>query len=54
MHCSIETYGLYFKSFTIVIYDRNDNTIIEPVLLNYDYDHNLWHKPNLALARIIS
>ncbi len=26
--------GLYFKSFTIVIYDRNGSTIIEPVLKN--------------------
>jgi hypothetical protein len=24
--------GLYYKSFTIVIYDRNDSTIVEPVL----------------------
>jgi hypothetical protein len=24
--------GLYYKSFTIVIYDRNDSTIIEPLL----------------------
>ncbi len=24
--------GLYYKSFTIVIYSRNDSTIIEPVL----------------------
>jgi hypothetical protein len=26
------TCGLYYKSFTIVIYDRNDSTIIEPLL----------------------
>ncbi len=24
--------GLYYKSFTIVIYDRNDSMIVEPVL----------------------
>jgi len=24
--------GLYYKSFTIVIHDRNDSTIIEPLL----------------------
>ncbi len=24
--------GLYYKSFTIVIYDCNDSTIIEPIL----------------------
>jgi hypothetical protein len=24
--------GLYYKSFTIVIYDLNDSTIIEPLL----------------------
>ena len=23
---------LYFKSFTIVIYDHNDNTIVDPVI----------------------
>jgi hypothetical protein len=26
------TSGLYNKSFTIVIYDRNDGTIVEPFL----------------------
>jgi len=26
------TCGLYYKSFRIIIYDRNDTTIIEPVL----------------------
>jgi hypothetical protein len=29
----VVTYGLYYKSFTIVIYDRNDSTIVI-------YDHN--------------
>jgi hypothetical protein len=24
--------GLYYKSFTIIIYDRNDSTIVEPLL----------------------
>jgi hypothetical protein len=24
--------GLYYKSFTIVIYDHNDSTIVEPIL----------------------
>ncbi len=24
--------GLYYKSFTIIIYDRNDSMIVEPVL----------------------
>ncbi len=24
--------GLYYKTFRIVIYDRNDSTIVEPVL----------------------
>jgi len=24
--------GLYYKSFTIIIYDHNDSTILEPVL----------------------
>jgi hypothetical protein len=33
--------GLYYKSLIIVIYDRNDSMMIEPVLWNYDYDHNL-------------
>ncbi len=46
--------GMNYKSFTIIIYDRNDSTIIELILQNYDYDHNLWYKPKLALARIIS
>ncbi len=27
-----KTSGLYYKSFTIVIYDRNDSTIVESVL----------------------
>ncbi len=27
-----ESCGLYYKSFRIVIYDRNDSTIVEPVL----------------------
>ncbi len=27
--------GLYNKNFRIVIYDRNDTTIVEPVLQNY-------------------
>ncbi len=32
---SVETTcGLYYKSFEIVIYNRNDSTIIEPLLLN--------------------
>ncbi len=35
--------GLYYKSFTIVIYDRNDSMILEPVLYNYDYDRNLQY-----------
>ncbi len=26
------TCGLYYKTFRIVIYDRNDSTIVEPVL----------------------
>ncbi len=26
------TSGLYYKTFGIVIYDRNDSTIVEPVL----------------------
>jgi hypothetical protein len=26
------TSGLYYKSFTLKIYDRNDSTIIEPLL----------------------
>jgi hypothetical protein len=26
------TRGLYYKSFTIIIYDCNDSTIVEPVL----------------------
>ncbi len=46
--------GLYYKSFTIVIYARNDCTIVEPVLWNYDYNCNLRYKPNLALARIVN
>ncbi len=28
----LETSGLYYKTFRIVIYDRNDSTIVEPVL----------------------
>ncbi len=28
--------GLYYKSFRIVIYDRNDSTIVVPVLSNYN------------------
>ncbi len=27
-----EICGLYYKTFRIVIYDRNDSTIVEPVL----------------------
>jgi hypothetical protein len=27
-----DTSGLYYKSFTIIIYDRNDSTIVEPLL----------------------
>jgi hypothetical protein len=27
-----DTCGLYYKTFTIVIYDPNDSTIVEPVL----------------------
>jgi len=30
--------GLYYKSFTIVIYDCNDSTIIEPLLWKLNYD----------------
>jgi hypothetical protein len=26
------TSGLYYKTFRIVIYDRNDSTIVDPVL----------------------
>ena len=29
---NIVTCGLYYKTFRIVIYDRNDSTIVEPVL----------------------
>ncbi len=29
---NFDTSGLYYKTFRIVIYDRNDSTIIEPVL----------------------
>jgi len=29
---SFSSCGLYYKSFTIVIYDRNDSTIVEPLL----------------------
>ncbi len=29
---NIDTSGLYYKTFRIVIYDRNDITIVEPVL----------------------
>jgi hypothetical protein len=29
---NIDTSGLYYKTFRIVIYDRNDRTIVEPVL----------------------
>ncbi len=46
--------GLYYKSFRIVIYDRNNSTIVEPVLQNYEYDRNLQYKPNLALAWIVN
>jgi hypothetical protein len=35
--------GLYYKGLTIVIYDHNDSTIVDPVLLNYDYNCNLWY-----------
>jgi hypothetical protein len=28
--------GLYYKSCMIVIYDRNQSTIVVPVLYNYD------------------
>jgi hypothetical protein len=41
----IVTSSLYYKSFTIIIYDRNDSTIEEPVLYNYDYDRNFRYKP---------
>jgi hypothetical protein len=30
----IDPSGLYYKSFTIVIYDRNDSTIVEQLLQN--------------------
>jgi hypothetical protein len=36
---------LYNKSFTIVIYDRNDSTIIWPVLKNYKLDWKPCSKP---------
>ncbi len=29
---SSKTIDLYYKSFTIIIYDHNDSTIVEPVL----------------------
>ncbi len=29
---NIDTHGLSYKSCTIVIYDRNDSMIVEPVL----------------------
>jgi hypothetical protein len=29
---NIEPSGLYYKTFRIIIYDRNDSTIVEPVL----------------------
>ncbi len=28
----LKSSGLYYKTFRIVIYDRNDSTIVEPVL----------------------
>ncbi len=32
MFYDAESCGLYYKTFRIVIYDRNDSTIVEPVL----------------------
>ncbi len=32
MFYEIDPYGLYYKTFRIVIYNRNDSTIVEPVL----------------------
>ncbi len=29
---NFQSCGLYFKTFRIVIYDRNDSTIVDPVL----------------------
>ncbi len=34
MFYDIDPSGLYYKSFAIIIYDRDDSTIIEPLLLN--------------------
>ncbi len=28
----IQTCGLYYKSFTIIIYNRNDSVIVRPVM----------------------
>jgi hypothetical protein len=28
----IDSSGLYYKTFRIIIYDRNDSTIVDPVL----------------------
>jgi hypothetical protein len=30
--------GLYYKGFTIVIYDRNDSTITETITIKLNYD----------------
>jgi hypothetical protein len=30
----IQTCGLYYKSFTLIIYDGNDSKIVEPLLWN--------------------
>jgi len=35
-HCTVNynifSSGLYYKSYTIIIYNHNDSTIVEPVL----------------------
>ncbi len=35
----INSCGLYYKSFTIVIYDGNDSTIVESITIKLNYDH---------------
>ncbi len=40
------TSGLYYKSFTIVIYDRNDSTII---IYNHNYSGQYYKTLNMIL-----
>jgi hypothetical protein len=51
MFCEIDTSGLYYKSFTIVIYDRNDNGLYYKTMIVANLTMIV---ANLALAKSVN